>query len=101
MFVRDMFLDHHSLAQTSSTAISGCQVGQVCLWDLQTGTCLFSIEAHPGSCVSSIVQTQNYFISSATDNKILIWDKYSGTLVHSLTQVRSSPEETLECYRKG
>jgi hypothetical protein len=25
-----------------STAVSGCQVGQLCLWDLQTGTCLFS-----------------------------------------------------------
>ena len=70
-----------------STAISGCQVGQVCVWDLQTGTCLFSLEAHQGSSVSAILPTPLYILSSGTDDKILIWDKYSGNLVHTIHQV--------------
>lgn len=70
-----------------STAISGCQVGQVCVWDLQTGTCLFSLEAHPGSSVSAILVTPLYIVSSGTDDKMFIWDKNSGKLVHSIHQV--------------
>ena len=70
-----------------STAVSGCQVGQVCVWDLQTGTCLFSLEAHRGASVSSILPTPHFIVTSGTDDKVFIWDKQSGNLVHSINQV--------------
>lgn len=78
--------------QTSSTAISGCQVGQVFVWDLTTGTCIFSLEAHSGASVTSILPTALYFITSGSDDKIFIWDKYSGKCLHTITQV--SPHDS-------
>ncbi|RWS31217.1 hypothetical protein B4U80_00513 [Leptotrombidium deliense] len=72
-----------------SSALSGCQVGQVCVWDLMTGTCVFSLEAHQSAAVLSLLATPLYFISSGTDNKLRIWDKYSGHLVHTITQHHS------------
>ncbi|XP_053205052.1 sterol regulatory element-binding protein cleavage-activating protein-like [Panonychus citri] len=74
---------------TSNSALSGCKVGQVCLWDLTTGTCLFNLEAHADAAVTALLTTSLYAISSGTDNKINIWDKYSGHLVHSLPNQRS------------
>ncbi|CAG2162507.1 unnamed protein product [Oppiella nova] len=53
-----------------STAISGCQVGQVCVWDVMTGTCVFSLEAHMDASVTALIATPLYFISSGTDNRI-------------------------------
>lgn len=72
-----------------TTAISGCQAGQVCMWDLMTGTCLFSLEAHFGASVASILPTPLYVVTSGTDDRILIWDKYSGHLVHTIYQNHS------------
>ncbi|RWS16320.1 Sterol regulatory element-binding protein cleavage-activating protein-like protein [Dinothrombium tinctorium] len=74
---------------TPTSALSGCQVGQVCVWDLMTGTCVFSLEAHQGAAVLSLLATPLYFISCGTDNRICIWDKYSGHLVHTINQHHS------------
>uniref|UniRef100_T1K2T8 Sterol regulatory element-binding protein cleavage-activating protein n=1 Tax=Tetranychus urticae TaxID=32264 RepID=T1K2T8_TETUR len=73
---------------TPNSALSGCKVGQICLWDLTTGTCLFNLEAHTDAAVTALLATSLYAISLGTDNKINIWDKYSGHLVHSLPNVR-------------
>ena len=64
-------------------------MGQVCVWDLVTGTCVFSLEAHQGARVSSLLATLLYVVSAGTDNKICIWDKYSGHLVHTIYQHHS------------
>lgn len=74
-------------ATSPTTAVSGCQVGQVCVWDLQTGTCLFSVEAHRGAAVSSILPTPHFLVTSGTDDKIFIWDKQAGNLLHTINQV--------------
>jgi WD40 repeat protein len=53
-------------------------VGQLCVWDVITGTCMFSLEAHMDASVTSLIATPLYLISSGTDNRICIYDKYSG-----------------------
>lgn len=86
-----------------STAVSGCQVGQVCVWDLQTGTCLFSVEAHPGASVSSILPTPHFIVTSGTDDKVFIWDKQTGNLVHTIPQVTTNffPDDRRTLLRSG
>lgn len=59
------------------------------VWDLVTGTCVFSLEAHQGASITALLATPLYVISSATDNKICIWDKFSGNLVNTITQHHS------------
>ncbi|XP_054168861.1 sterol regulatory element-binding protein cleavage-activating protein-like [Oppia nitens] len=77
------------------SAISGCQVGQLCVWDVQTRTCVFSLEAHMEASVTAALATPLYFISSGTDNNICIWDKYSGHLVHTIQNHHSFCREML------
>ena len=69
------------------TAVTGCQVGQFCVWDLQTGTCLLSVEAHRGASISSILTAPHHIVTSGTDDRIFVWDKQSGKLMHSFNQV--------------
>ena len=75
---------------TPHSALSGCKAGQVCLWDLMTGTCLFNLEAHHKASVTSLLATSLYVISTGSDNKINIWDKYSGHSVYKITNVSKS-----------
>lgn len=68
-----------------STAYTACSTGQISVWDLNTGTCIFSLEGHVNSSVTCIITTPLYFVTLGTDDKILIWDKYTGNLVHKIT----------------
>ncbi|GFU36985.1 sterol regulatory element-binding protein cleavage-activating protein [Nephila pilipes] len=67
-----------------SSAASGCQEGLICLWDLMTGTCMYSLKGHHGS-VMTILSTDIYMISQGTDNHICIWEKSQGHLLHSIS----------------
>lgn len=87
MSYRRLFLPRIYAQSTATSAISGCQVGQVCVWDLSTGTCVFSLEAHQDAAVTSLLATPLYVVSAGTDNRVCIWDKYSGHLVHTIHQV--------------
>ncbi|XP_054714405.1 sterol regulatory element-binding protein cleavage-activating protein-like [Uloborus diversus] len=68
-----------------SSAASGCQDGLICLWDLMTGTCMYSINGHHGGVVN-LLSTDIYLISQGSDNRICIWEKCQGHLLHSIVQ---------------
>ncbi|OTF80937.1 hypothetical protein BLA29_001407 [Euroglyphus maynei] len=70
---------------STASALSGCQLGQMCVWDLNTGACIFSMQAHLDAEVLSIVTSPLYFVTTGTDNTICIWDRYSGHLIHRIT----------------
>ncbi|KAI1299239.1 Sterol regulatory element-binding protein cleavage-activating protein [Halotydeus destructor] len=76
-------------SSNAAMAISGCAVGLVMVWDLSTGTCVFSLEAHQGFSVTALLATPLFIISTATDDKICIWDKYSGNLVNTILRHQS------------
>ncbi|KAH6940213.1 hypothetical protein HPB50_026335 [Hyalomma asiaticum] len=69
----------------ASTAVSGCQDGLVCVWDLMTGTCAYSLTAHRGA-VLSLRTTGLYLLSLGSDSRLRIWDKSQGHLLHTLYQ---------------
>ncbi|KAH7964703.1 hypothetical protein HPB49_000816 [Dermacentor silvarum] len=69
----------------ASTAVSGCQDGLVCVWDLMTGTCAYSLTAHRGA-VLSLRTTGLYLLSLGVDSRLRIWEKSQGHLLHTLYQ---------------
>lgn len=75
-------IDFSFFKYSTATALSGCQLGQLFVWDLNTGTCIFSMQAHSQAEVLAITASQLYYVSSGTDNRICIWDRYSGNLEH-------------------
>lgn len=68
-----------------SFAASGCQQGLICVWDLLTGTCVYSLQANQGSIVS-LITTPAYLISSGINNSFCIWEKNQGHLLHTIRQ---------------
>ncbi|KAK9879461.1 hypothetical protein WA026_006532 [Henosepilachna vigintioctopunctata] len=83
-----MFID----ALKPSISGSGSQDGMLCIWDLSTGTCLYSIQAHNG-CITSLTYSPSYVISLATDDKMCVWERFQGHLLTTIqvTQTFSSP----------
>ncbi|KPM11058.1 hypothetical protein QR98_0096240 [Sarcoptes scabiei] len=69
---------------SAATALSGCQLGQLCVWDISTGTCLFSIQAHQEAEIISITTSSLYYATAGTNNKICIWDRFSGNSIHKI-----------------
>lgn len=56
------------------------------MWDLSTGTCEMSIEAHRESAVTQLTSTSLYIVSAGTDNRVCIWDKSgSGKLLRTVS----------------
>ncbi|XP_045470595.1 sterol regulatory element-binding protein cleavage-activating protein isoform X1 [Harmonia axyridis] len=83
-----MFID----ALKPSLSGSGSQDGMLCIWDLSTGTCLYSIQAHNG-CITSLAYSPSYVISLATDDKMCVWERFQGHLLTTIqiSQTFSSP----------
>ncbi|KAI4501299.1 hypothetical protein M0802_003672 [Mischocyttarus mexicanus] len=65
------------------TCASGSQDGLLCVWDLLTGTCMYSIQAHDGA-VAAITCSVSYVISIGTDEKLCVWERFQGHLLHAL-----------------
>lgn len=71
-----LFVDHWQLG----TGGSGSQDGLLCIWDLFTGACLYSIQAHYGS-ITSLACAPSYIISAATDERVCVWERFQGNLL--------------------
>lgn len=65
------------------TSGSGSQDGLLCVWDLLTGTCMYSIQAHDGA-VAAITCSVSYVISIGTDERLCVWERFQGHLLHTL-----------------
>ncbi|EEC13205.1 sterol response element binding protein cleavage-activating protein, putative, partial [Ixodes scapularis] len=72
----------------ASAAVSGCQDGVVCVWDLMTGTCAYSLTAHRGA-VLALRTTGLYMLSLGSDSRLRIWEKSQGHLLHTLYQANT------------
>ncbi|KAK2584484.1 hypothetical protein KPH14_006859 [Odynerus spinipes] len=71
------------------TSASGSQDGLLCVWDLLTGTCMYSIQAHDGA-VAAITCSVSYVISIGTDEKLCVWERFQGHLLHALPAHRAA-----------
>lgn len=62
---------------------SGSQDGLLCVWDLYTGTCMYSIKAHDGA-VSCMTYSPSYVVSLGTDEHIRVWERFKGNLLTTI-----------------
>ncbi|XP_006568073.1 sterol regulatory element-binding protein cleavage-activating protein isoform X2 [Apis mellifera] len=74
-----LFIDRMS----PMTSGSGSQDGLLCVWDLLTGTCMYSIQAHDGA-VAAMACSVSYVISIGTDERLCVWERFQGHLLHTL-----------------
>ncbi|KAJ8666955.1 hypothetical protein QAD02_008617 [Eretmocerus hayati] len=80
-----LFIDRAS----PMTSGSGSQDGLLCVWDLSTGTCMYSIQAHDGA-VAAITCSASYVISIGADEKLCVWERFQGHLLHALPAHRAA-----------
>ena len=66
-----------------SCACSGSQDGLMCTWDLLSGACLYSVQAHEGSLLS-LAYSSNYIISMGSDERLCVWERLQGHLINSI-----------------
>lgn len=77
--ITSIFIDQYQ----SCTGGSGSQDGLLCVWDLITGACMYSIQAHDGSIVS-LICSSSYVISMGTDERLYIWERFQGNLLNAI-----------------
>ena len=81
---------------------------QVCVWDLLTGACLYSILAHDGP-VLSLQHSPSYVVSMGADAKVCVWERFQGHLINSIAAVSgpsmdnasSNEKKIIIPFRKG
>lgn len=74
-----LFIDHYQ----SDTGGSGSQDGLLCVWELLTGACMYSIQAHDGAIVS-LVCAPSYVISVGADERLCVWERFQGHLLNTI-----------------
>ncbi|KAG8239294.1 hypothetical protein J437_LFUL019075 [Ladona fulva] len=62
---------------------SGSQDGMLCVWDLVTGACMYSIQAHDGS-ICALTYSASYVISLGTDERLCVWERFQGHLLNTI-----------------
>lgn len=77
--ITSCFIDH----ATPTISGSGSQDGLLCVWDLHTGACLYSMQAHDGA-VTSLAYTASYVVSAGADERLCIWDRFQGHMLNSI-----------------
>lgn len=77
--ITSIFIDQYQ----SCTGGSGSQDGLLCVWDLITGACMYSIQAHDGAIVS-LICSSSYVISMGTDERLYIWERFQGNLLNAI-----------------
>lgn len=77
--ITSVFIDHFQ----SGTGGSGSQDGLLCVWDLITGACMYSIQAHDGA-ILSLACASSYVISLGADKRIYIWERFQGNLLNTI-----------------
>lgn len=76
-----LFIDRRVNELTSGG--SGSQDGLLCLWDLESGACVYGIQAHDGA-VLSLVASPSYLISLGSDERLCVWERFQGHLLNSI-----------------
>lgn len=74
-----LFIDHYQ----PDTGGSGSQDGLLCVWELLTGACMYSIQAHDGAVVS-LVCAPSYVISVGSDERLCVWERFQGHLLSTI-----------------
>ena len=72
--------------EDSSSACSGSQDGLLCTWDLLSGACVYSLQAHDGALLS-LAYSSNYIISMGSDERLCVWEKLQGHLINCIILV--------------
>ncbi|KAJ4442079.1 hypothetical protein ANN_11945 [Periplaneta americana] len=62
---------------------SGSQDGLLCVWDLLTGACMYSLQAHDGS-VTALTYSASYVISLGSDERLCVWERFQGHLLNTI-----------------
>ena len=74
-----LFIDRYS----PMTCGSASQDGLLSVWDLLTGTCIFSVQAHDGNIVS-LAYSSSYVISLGVDDRLCVWERFQGHLLNTI-----------------
>lgn len=74
-----LFIDHYQ----PDTGGSGSQDGLLCVWELLTGACMYSIQAHDGAIVS-LACAPSYVISVGADERLCVWERFQGNLLNTI-----------------
>lgn len=72
-----IFIDRHS----PLTAGSASQDGMLCVWDLLTGACMYSVQAHVGP-VTEITYSPGCVVTLGQDDKLCVWERNQGHLLN-------------------
>lgn len=62
---------------------SGSQDGMLCVWDVGTGACVYSVQAHHGA-ITTLTCTTSYILSLGEDDKLCVWERFQGHLLNTL-----------------
>ncbi|KAJ6645206.1 Sterol regulatory element-binding protein cleavage-activating protein, partial [Pseudolycoriella hygida] len=74
-----LFIDHFQ----PDTGGSGSQDGLLCVWELLTGACMYSIQAHDGA-ILSLACAPSYVISVGADERLCVWERFQGHLLNTI-----------------
>ena len=66
-----------------STAGSASKDGMLCVWDLLTGACMYSIQAHSGAVID-IAHSPSCVVTLGEDAKLCVWERHQGHLLNSV-----------------
>jgi len=77
--ISSVFIDR----MNPSTAGSASKDGMLCVWDLLTGACMYSIQAH-NSAVVSLTYSPSYVVSMGEEGKLCVWERFQGHLINSV-----------------
>ena len=58
----------------------------VCVWDLLTGACVYSIQAHVGP-VLDLDYSASCVVSLGQDGKLCVWERWHGHLLNCVDTV--------------
>lgn len=62
---------------------SGSQDGMLCVWEVVTGACVYSVQAHDG-VITTLTCTTSYILSLGGDDKLCVWERFQGHLLNTL-----------------
>jgi len=77
--ISSLFIDRLSPSTAGSASVDGL----LCVWDLLTGACMYSIQAHTGA-VLSLAYSPSYVVSLGEDGRLCVWERMQGHLINSI-----------------
>lgn len=77
--ISSLFIDRLTPSAAGSASVDGL----LCVWDLLTGACMYSIQAHTGA-VLSLAYSPSYVVSLGEDGRLCVWERLQGHLINSI-----------------